>query len=315
VCNVGDSSDEFTIKLHHGGFFVGYGELRSYVDGKIDWFDHVETDTWSLLWFEDFQEQLGYKIDKMLKIYWLLPGKTLADGLRIISGDHDINVMSSVAEKHKTLVVYFDHDDNIGGHDWDDVVVNPMSPLPKVISPHKVEYVRSKPGEKLPVFYTDIRNRRVEQNQQEESDHGSGSDSDSEYEDFEDSDYDLEAEDDDLFEEHVDDEVGEQVTAKGNKKERGSKLRTYCTSRPEVLLDEESEEDDLQLPDSDGEGESFRLKSFKDEDLNDVQKLREALTEYSVRNRVEIKMPRNDRKRLKGSLCTRMPMELVCFRG
>jgi hypothetical protein len=66
-----------------------------------------------------------------------------------------------------------------------------------------------------------------------------------------------------------------------------------------VLLDEESEEDDLQLLDSDGEGESFRLKSFKDEDLNDptfsvglmfpnVQKLREALTEYSVRNRVEI---------------------------
>jgi hypothetical protein len=157
VCNVGDSRDEFTIKLHHGGFFVGYGELRSYVDGKIDWFDHVETDTWSLLWFEDFQEQLGYKIDKMLKIYWLLPGKTLADGLRIISGDHDINVMSSVAEKHKTLVVYFDHDDNIGGHDWDDVVVNPMSPFPKVISPHKVEYVRSKPGEKLLVFYTDIR--------------------------------------------------------------------------------------------------------------------------------------------------------------
>jgi len=31
----------------------------------------------------------------------------------------------------------------------------------------------------------------------------------------------------------------------------------------------------------------------------DVQKLRDAITEYSVRNRVEIKMPRNEKARLK----------------
>lgn len=32
--NVGDGRDEFTVELHHGGFFVCYGQLHSYVDEK-----------------------------------------------------------------------------------------------------------------------------------------------------------------------------------------------------------------------------------------------------------------------------------------
>ena len=35
VNNVGPASDAFTIELRHGGFFVGSGHLRSYVDGKL----------------------------------------------------------------------------------------------------------------------------------------------------------------------------------------------------------------------------------------------------------------------------------------
>ena len=143
-------------------FFVGAGNLRSYVDGKVDWFDHMETETWSLLWFDDFQEQLGYPSNPNLKFYWLLPGKTLADGLRVLAGDHDINVMAAVVDKYKNMEVYFDHDDNIGGLDWDDIVLNPVDLLSKVFSPKKVEVVQKKAGEKLPVFYTDFRKRRVE---------------------------------------------------------------------------------------------------------------------------------------------------------
>ena len=92
-----------------GGFFVGFGNLKSYVDGKVDFFDDLEAETWSLLWFDDFVEPLGYQKDK--KFYRLLPGNTLADGLRILLEDKETNDMASVVGKFKNFVVYFDHVD------------------------------------------------------------------------------------------------------------------------------------------------------------------------------------------------------------
>jgi len=53
-------SEEFSVEVHHGGFFVGHGHLRSYVNGKVAWFDHVEIDTWSPLWLDQFVVDLGY---------------------------------------------------------------------------------------------------------------------------------------------------------------------------------------------------------------------------------------------------------------
>lgn len=47
-------SVEFSIEVGHKGFFVGYGYVRTYVDGKADWFDHIEANAWSTLLFEDF---------------------------------------------------------------------------------------------------------------------------------------------------------------------------------------------------------------------------------------------------------------------
>ena len=74
---------------------------------------------------------MGYPTNPNLMFYWLLPDNTLADGLRVLAGDHDINVMAAVVHKYKNMVVYFDHENNIGGLDWDDIVLNPFSSFAK----------------------------------------------------------------------------------------------------------------------------------------------------------------------------------------
>ena len=55
----------------------------------------------------------------------------------------------------KNLVVYFDHEDLYNSVSWDDVVANPMSELPKVISPCKVHYAEKNP-KKSCLFSTQI---------------------------------------------------------------------------------------------------------------------------------------------------------------
>ena len=105
ACLVDANPEEFSIQVHHGGFFVGHGHLHGYVNGKVNWFDHVETDTWSPLWLDQFVEDLGYLRTGSLKFYWLLPGKDIVDGLRVIVSDTDTNVMASVVDRVKNLVV------------------------------------------------------------------------------------------------------------------------------------------------------------------------------------------------------------------
>ncbi|RLN08848.1 hypothetical protein C2845_PM11G05290 [Panicum miliaceum] len=34
ISSYGDSPQEISVEVHHGGFFIGFGHLRSYVDGK-----------------------------------------------------------------------------------------------------------------------------------------------------------------------------------------------------------------------------------------------------------------------------------------
>ncbi|CAN6342655.1 unnamed protein product [Urochloa humidicola] len=303
----GDNSDEFTIELHHGGFFVGYGSNRAYVDEKVCCFDHCEADTWSTLWFNDFLEQLDYLKTTSMKIYWLLPGKDLSDGLRVVCSDDDTRVMMAVVKKVKKFVCYVDHDDSIAGMEWDDIVANPIVTLPKVLSPKKTEFCRNNPSEKLLEFYSNLKERI-----HDESEGGEGIDSgtegsDSDYvQDFFDSDNEIE-DDDDLFVDNVDEEVVDAGTAKG-KKGRSMKGKGPLLEDDEELS---TDEEDLLAPDSDGEGQlRMGFKSFRPEDLHNptfrvgmifesVELLREAITEYSLKHRVQLKMPRNEKKRLR----------------
>lgn len=289
---VGVSLDEFSIEVHHGGFFVGNGHLRSYVNEKVNWFDHIEIDTWSPLWLDQFVVDLGYLRTGSLKIYWLLPGKDIADGLRIIISDTDTNVMASVVDKFRNLVVYFDHDDSCSSFVWDDIVEKSVADLPKQQSNNNLVREEDQSSKKGSI----------------EEDSRSDSGSDESDEDFLDSDYELNDGDDDLFSDHVD---GEKA-AKG-KKAKASRLKgDVVHANNDEQFSSDDEEMDL-LEDDDGDangGMKVKFKTWREVDMNNptfkvglvfssVQHLRDAIAEYNVGNRVQIKMPRNEKQRIR----------------
>jgi hypothetical protein len=319
LCNcftIGNNG-EFTVEVHHGGFLVGSGNLRSYVDEKINWFDYCDVNTWSTLWFNDIAEQLGYENSSSLKVYWLLPGKGM-EGLRIMVNDSDTNAMCSVVDRVKTLVLYFDNEDIIGGFSWEDVVVNPVAELPKVISPVNVQHMEKRP-EKLPTFYSGL---RKETTPGADNDSGSGDDSeDSNY--FVDSDNEVDEGDDDLYEEYIDGDVDKAMQIAKAKKGKGSRLKGDKAKTPtddQINLSSEGEE--LQLPPNEREGQvDMRFNSFRNEDLNNpmfkvgmvfdsVEMVRAAINEYNMKNRVEIKMPRNDQRRIRAHCAKGCPWTL-----
>ncbi|EEC80685.1 hypothetical protein OsI_23109 [Oryza sativa Indica Group] len=132
--------------------------------------------------------------------------------------------------------------DTIAGVDWDDVVANPISELPKVLSPRKM----STADRKVP-------------NKQDDSDSDGSLEDDP---DFVDSDYDISDADDDLYVDNVDVGVEDLSDCKAKfwKKAKGSQLKgkeivVRNSDGEEVSTDDE----DLQLLDFDDDGE-VRLK-------------------------------------------------------
>jgi hypothetical protein len=174
---------------------MGQGKNKAYLDEKVHWIDHLKAKNWSLPWLQKLSFMLHYPKSPTLRVHWLLPGKSLTDGLRLIYSDKDTSFMASFVNKFRNFVLYFDHDDNLSGAKWDDVVANPQTDLPKVISPMKASYVQHNKSDKLPEFYCNLKpplddaGRTTVSDNIGSSDHLSDSEDDS---DFVDSDYELE---------------------------------------------------------------------------------------------------------------------------
>ena len=133
-----------------------------------------------------------------------------------------------------------------------------------------------------------------------------GSEQGSDYADeIVDSDYNVSDLDDDLKEETVEEPTDVHIRAKSDPVQG-------------------SDEEDLELPDSDdGAGAKYKFKSFRKEDLHDPQfkigqvfqspeMFRKAVREYACKNRFDIKLRVNDRKRISAKCQNHCPWNIWC---
>ncbi|VAI21519.1 unnamed protein product [Triticum turgidum subsp. durum] len=113
----------FTIEVHHGGFFCGLGSNKTYIDDKIDFFDFCVVEEWSVLYIVDLLEKLGYPDSTKYKVYWLLPGHTIADGLFFVCNDDNLQKLISSVPRDNNIVLYLDQMYLIDNSIWDDVLI------------------------------------------------------------------------------------------------------------------------------------------------------------------------------------------------
>ncbi|CAD6221385.1 unnamed protein product [Miscanthus lutarioriparius] len=280
----GPDDDKFSVEIHHGGFFCGSGKDQIYLDGKVDWFYHIKEKFGHFFTVDEISVMLGYGLDNV-EVYWLLPEMVVPTGLRIVDSDADTQIMNQFAYKIKNFVMYFDIYNSFDK----DIVLNPIGTLPKMLSPRKVPPERDDVG------------------------NNNNSDNDGSIDGyFLDSDY--EVDDDSLFYDNVDDGVVDEGAAKGIVVSKGKKRNAPYGKEKMATVREwdelSSDEDELELPAEEEGHVGMNLKTFRPEDLQNpifkigmkfasVQLLRKAITEYSIKHRVEIKMPWNDKTRIK----------------
>jgi hypothetical protein len=178
--------------------------------------------------------------------------------MRIISTDEDTNVMCSIVDRVKTLVVYIDYEDIVASATWDDVVANLVVEMPKVISPMKAQHIESKGGVELQ-FYKNLPQAFVE------VEILSDTSEDSELEDLFDSDNDLNAGGEDVY---VD--VGGDGFLGRCKTTKGSRLKGQrAVGTPDDEEDGSPDEDAMDMSDEDSATRiNLKFTSFKAEDMS-----------------------------------------------
>ncbi|XP_039006106.1 uncharacterized protein LOC120133620 [Hibiscus syriacus] len=96
------------IRFHHGGTFKG-NPKSSYMNEKLELMEHYDVEEicyWSLL---SMVHQLEYGFDEVKQLYFLEPGKSLRDGLKLLFDDKSVLQLSNHLNKFGEISVYVDH--------------------------------------------------------------------------------------------------------------------------------------------------------------------------------------------------------------
>lgn len=101
-----------TVKLYHGGKFIKDPLLR-YKGGEFDMFDFVYGDKLNVVDLNQYAERLGYCAPHSL--YYCCSSKSMVDGLRYIEANSDVRDMVNELDEYTKIVEVF----RVAAHDFD----------------------------------------------------------------------------------------------------------------------------------------------------------------------------------------------------
>jgi hypothetical protein len=280
MIHVGLESTKFTVEVHHGGYFVRSGQNVSYMDEKSTvWFDNLDRNNFNMDTVLCMISWLGYEKRKF--VFWCPPGKAIDELTEVVFEKH-CKLMAEASLDSKVLV-WFIHHPNIEEQEVKD----------------------------------EISQGEISQDSDQEENYQYSSDEDPAWHD---SDYDMK-EDDDLFAEHVDDSEVDEMVDKGKKNAAENAHVPGSDDVDEVDPELPKEDDSEKRHKSDSDDEEYKKKKkkkqvpykFKPFNLagdmehpqfrvgmifDSVEVVRKAVAQYAIKERVQIRKIRNNKKRL-----------------
>nr|CAD1827263.1 unnamed protein product [Ananas comosus var. bracteatus] len=294
-----NGSGYFTMEIHHGGFFAFIPD-RFYMGGKIDYYDLCDPDLLSLLDIKDkTKDDLGYPDEEQVNYYWCKPGNSLNLGIEKLNNDKDVCEMALHASKTKRVALYMEP--MIVTTEMSQTILNDMFRMfddtEQTLSKELNDGVRQDDH----VIAEELDNRDEEMDGCEK-DHANRSDDESDSL-FIESDYDL-TDDDELFDKNVDTHaevgVGTKTSTTIDDVPKDSNSETDYELSDELHSVDDSSEDDLVMQRRYPE---FRAKTDMQNPqfgigmlFASMKEFRQAIREYSIKNRYNIKMVKNENK-------------------
>ncbi|CAI9281987.1 unnamed protein product [Lactuca saligna] len=95
----------FTLKIHHGGFFTKFLG-RKYVEGRLAFFDFVDTDLFSVHDLNDMIREIGYSKDDTMYYHYRIPILDLDFILKALGTDQDVISMAQYVPQNRMINVY-----------------------------------------------------------------------------------------------------------------------------------------------------------------------------------------------------------------
>uniref|UniRef100_A0A6V7QX45 SWIM-type domain-containing protein n=1 Tax=Ananas comosus var. bracteatus TaxID=296719 RepID=A0A6V7QX45_ANACO len=293
-----NGSGYFTMEIHHGGFFAFIPD-RFYMGGKIDYYDFGDPDLLSLLDIKDkAKDDLGYPDEEQVNYYWCKPGSSLNLGIEKLNNDKDVCEMALHASKTTRVALYMEPMIELDVGSCEQQTVDTKTILDELNNDSNQQH----PDDHVIAEELDNRDEEMDDG---EKDHANRSDDESDSL-FIESYYDL-TDDDELSDKNVDTHVevgvGTKTSTTIDDVPKDSNSDTDYELSDELHSVDDSSEDDLVMrrrypefrAETDMQNPQFGIGML----FASMKEFRQAIREYSIKNRYNIKLVKNEKDKVR----------------